>query len=152
MHLVTELFKKDNQHQLFLGVVFVLYLVLNLRTPSVVSQVIDTTFGSVVLLLLALSMFMHVNPIIGVLGLAVAFEMIRRSSSMFGYEQYIPSEAKKLKHMKAYNAPDENRFKYTLEQELVAEHDKNPNITYENLGPGEYNPVYADTVNNTSTL
>tara|TARA_A100001011_G_C14107391_1_gene755415 strand:- start:418 stop:876 length:459 start_codon:yes stop_codon:yes gene_type:complete len=152
MHLVTELFKKDKQQELFLGIVFILYLILNMRTPSVISQVIDTTFGSVVLLLLALSLFLHVNPIVGVLGLAVAFEMIRRSSVSFGYEKYIPSESKKLKHMKAYNAPNENRFKYTLEQELVSAHDKNPNISYENLGEGEYKPVTTDTKNNTSTL
>ena len=152
MHLVSELFKKDKQHQLFLGVVFSLYLVLNMKTPGFVSQLIDTTFGSVVLLLLALSLFLRVNPIIGVLGLAVAFEMIRRSSSTSEYAQYIPSEAKKLKQMEAYNAPDENRFKYTLEQELVSEHDKKPNVSYENLGPGDYNPVSSDTKNNTSTL
>lgn len=152
MHLVDELFKKDKQHQLVLGVAFVLYLLLNMQTPSVISQLIDTTFGSIVLLLLALSLFLQVNPIIGVLGLAVAFEMIRRSSGAYDLSRFVPNEEKKFQQMKAYNAPDENRFNYTLEQEMVAEHDKSIADSFEDLGPGDYNPVAADTKNNVSTL
>ena len=80
MNIVNNLFKREKQHELLLGVIFVLYLVLNLQTPLFISQVIDTTFGSVVLLLLGLSLFMQVNPIIGVLGLVVIFEIIRRAN------------------------------------------------------------------------
>ena len=104
---------------------------LNLQTPLFISQVIDTTFGSVVLLLLGLSLFMQVNPIIGVLGLAVIFKIIRRANvntGSYAMNNYLPSEDLKLKHMKAYNVENgPGKFERTLEEELVQKHDQSSN-------------------------
>lgn len=155
MNIVLELLKKEKQHELLLGVIFLLYLVLNLQTPEFVSQLIDTTFGSVVLLLLSLSLFLQVNPIIGVLGMAVAFEMIRRSSvatGSFGVDNYLPSEEKKLRHMKAYDEPNEGRFD-TLETDCVEKHiESTNNKDREDYLEASYSPQQSDTTINVNNL
>jgi hypothetical protein len=62
---------------------------------------------------------MHTNPILAVLGLFVAFDLIRRSSfsssGLGALQQYAPSEVKKSSQFTAFN-----QFPYTLEQEVVA--------------------------------
>ena len=61
---------------------------------------------------------MNFNPILAVLSLFVAFDLIRRSSSATGIDalkKYAPSEEKKMSQFTAYN-----QFPYTLEQEVVA--------------------------------
>ena len=61
---------------------------------------------------------MYFNPILAVLSLFVAFDLIRRSSMTTGFDalkRYAPSEQKKMSQFTAYN-----QFPYTLEQEVVA--------------------------------
>lgn len=56
---------------------------------------------------------MKTNPILAVLFLFVAFDLIRRSKTR-QLKQYIPSENKKSSQLTAFN-----QFPYTLEQEVV---------------------------------
>jgi hypothetical protein len=61
---------------------------------------------------------MHANPILAILSLFVAYDLIRRSSMTTGIDslkKYAPSEKKKMSQFTAYN-----QFPYTLEQEVVA--------------------------------
>ncbi len=61
---------------------------------------------------------MHANPILAVLALFVAFDLMRRSSAATGFDalkKYAPSEEKKISQFTAFN-----QFPYTLEQEVVA--------------------------------
>jgi hypothetical protein len=62
-------------------------------------------------------MFMHNNPILAILALFVAFDLMRRSSVSTGIDalkRYAPSEEKKSSQFSAFN-----QFPYTLEQEVV---------------------------------
>jgi hypothetical protein len=61
---------------------------------------------------------MRNHPILAVLALYVAFDLIRRSSMTTGIaalEKYAPTEEKKSSQFSAFN-----QFPYTLEQEVVA--------------------------------
>ena len=61
---------------------------------------------------------MYANPILAVLSVFVAFDLIRRSSLATGLDalqKYAPSEEKKSSQFTAFN-----QFPYTLEQEVVA--------------------------------
>lgn len=157
MNIFTELLKKEQQPQLVLGIIFIAYLVLNIQTPGVISQLIDTTFGSIVIMLLALALFMQVNPVIGILGLAVAFEMIRRSNidtGSFGVNNYVPNEEKKLRHMKLYNNADpaSNTYKKTLEEEIVEKHNRDKRVPSDAVIASEVKPCQANTKNNATLL
>ena len=152
MNIFTDLLKKEQQPHLLLGIIFIAYLIFNIQTPDVISQLIDTTFGSIIIMLFALSLFMQVNPIIGILGLAVAFEMIRRSNidtGSFATNNYIPSEEKKLKHMKLYNNTDpvSGTFKRSLEEDMVEKHNKNKRVPNDAYIQSDVKPCQSDTKN-----
>jgi hypothetical protein len=85
--------------------------------PEGLAQVVDTTIGKVIVGLVALLLFAYSNPILGVLGLLVAFQLIQSASiktGMAALEQYYPTEEKKWSPFSPAH-----QFPYTLEQEVV---------------------------------
>ena len=113
----SELFKKENMSQLALAVLFIIYLIMGYKTPEVVANVVDTLVGKVVIFITVITLFMHANPILAVLSLFVAFDLMRRSSAATGIDalkKYLPTEEKKSSQFTAFN-----QYPYTLEQEVV---------------------------------
>ena len=113
----SELFKKENMSQLALAILFIVYLIMGYKTPEPVANVVDTLVGKIVILITVVALFMHANPILAVLSLFVAFDLIRRSSAATGIDalkKYLPTEEKKSSQFTAFN-----QFPYTLEQEVV---------------------------------
>jgi hypothetical protein len=103
--------------EMLLTILFVVYLVLGYKMPEAIATMIDTTIGKVGVVLAALLLFAYSNPILGVLGLLVAYHMIRGASvktGMAGLEAYYPTEAKKWSPFSPTH-----QFPYTLEQEVV---------------------------------
>jgi hypothetical protein len=87
------------------------------KMPDSVASVVDTTLGKVVVVLVALMLFSYSNPVLGVLSLIVAYQLIRSASVKTGLaalEEYYPTEAKKWSPFTATH-----QFPYTLEQEVV---------------------------------
>jgi len=112
-----DFFNKKYVSQNVLTVLFVIYLILGLNTPKPIAQVIDTLVGKIVVILLAIYLFIYTNPILGVIGFFVAYDLIRRSSvatGNFGIDNYLPTEETKQAKMSSYN-----QYPYTLEQEMV---------------------------------
>jgi hypothetical protein len=117
MDYFSTLFDKKNMPQLVLSVLFVIYLVMGYKMPEGVAPIIDSTAGKIIIVLVALMLFAYSNPILGVLALLVAYQMIKVASiktGMAGLEQYYPTEQKKWT---PYTAA--HQFPYTLEQEMV---------------------------------
>jgi hypothetical protein len=78
---------------------------------------IDTTMGKILIALITMCLFAYANPVLAVLGLFVAFELIRRSMVVTGssaMELFYPTEENKWKGI-----PPRHQFPYTLEQEMV---------------------------------
>jgi hypothetical protein len=118
MESFSSLFKKEHMSELVLVILFIIYLILGLKTPEPIANLIDTLVGKIAIFVIVLYMFMNSNPILDVLSLFVAFDLIRRSSLATGFDalkKYAPSEEKKMTQFTAYN-----QFPYTLEQEVVA--------------------------------
>jgi hypothetical protein len=118
METFSSLFKKEHRGELFLVVLLIIYLVMGFKTPESVANIVDTLVGKVVILILVVYLFMNCNPILAVLALFVAFDLIRRSSMTTGLDalqKFAPSEEKKASQFTAFN-----QFPYTLEQEIVA--------------------------------
>ena len=98
MQYIDNLLEKRNMTQLMLVVLFVIYLVMGLQMPEPVSNVIDSPVGKIVVALMALMLFGYSNPILGVLGIMVAYHLIKSSSDKTGMaalEQFYPTEEKK---------------------------------------------------------
>lgn len=61
-------------------VIFVIYIIFPFKSPAFLSGTINTPIGLVVILIVTLYLFFYTNPILGVVYIFVAYELIRRSS------------------------------------------------------------------------
>lgn len=87
-------------------------------TPNFLAGVLDSSLGMLVLFVVAIFLFFYVNPVLGVVFLFVAYEMLRRSSQLVGNAtivKHTPSQAKKDVQMARMNPVN----KETLEEEIV---------------------------------
>jgi hypothetical protein len=117
MDSFSSLFKKENMAQLLLTILFAIYLIMGYKTPENIASLVDTIVGKVIIFLIVIYMFLYTNPILAILGLFVAFDLIRRSSISTGIDalkRYLPTEAHKYNQFTAFN-----QFPYTLEEEVV---------------------------------
>jgi len=108
---------KKNIGETILAFLFFIYLLLNTKPPSSLAKVIDTVYGKAIVVVIALILFVKTNPILGVLGFFVAYQLIQKSTvstGTYGLKKYLPTEKKKYSNMTEYN-----QFPYTLEQEVV---------------------------------
>lgn len=118
----SSLFKKENAGELILAILFIIYLIMGYNTPEPVANVLDSLVGKIVMFIVVIYMFMNSNPILAVLALFVAFDLVRRSSaanqggtmSLSELKKYAPSEKGKMSQFTAFN-----QFPYTLEQEVI---------------------------------
>ena len=107
---------------------FIFYLVLGVNPPVALAEIIDTNIGKIIIASSALCLFAYSNPVLGVLGLFVAFELIRRSSVATGsaaIELFYPTENKKW-----IGIPKMREFPYTLEQEMVKKMTARPDTDF----------------------
>ena len=117
MDSFSQLFEKKHLKDMMLVLVFSIYLVMGYPTPEPIAEVVDTLVGKLVIIFVVISLFVYANPIVGVLSLLVAFDLMRRSSLSTGIDalaRYAPTESKKTSQFTAFN-----QFPYTLEQEVV---------------------------------
>ena len=129
---------------------FIIYLVMDIYPPELVASYIDSSLGMVATLLITLYVFMNYNPILGVVFLFVAYEIIRRSARVNNRVPMIlhtPSQAKKDAELAEMNPPVSS----SLEEDMVhhmAPVGKSSLISYT---MSEYKPVSSD-IHNASTI
>jgi len=141
MQYIDNLLEKRNMSQLILVVLFIIYLVMGFKMPDQVANVIDSQGGKIVVALVALLLFGYSNPILGVLGIMVAYQLIKSSSEKTGMaalEKYYPTEEKKWSPFTATH-----QFPYTLEQEVVKEMASQK--FNDNFVKAPYRPMLDDT-------
>jgi hypothetical protein len=117
MESLTSLMEKKHSPELILSVLFLVYLVLGLEIPDFLSAMIDSTLGKIFIALSALLLFTYTNPILGVLGLLVAYQLITGASIKTGLaalDAFGPTEERKWSPF-----TPAHQFPHTLEQEIV---------------------------------
>ena len=137
----SDLFKKENMGQVILCILFIIYLIMGYKMPDSIANVIDTNYGKVIVVVMALILFAYANPVLGVLGFFVAFDLISKSSvatGTYALERYVPTEAKKESQLNAMN-----QFPYTLEQEVVAKMAPLSQSGY-SINEASYKPLLED--------
>jgi hypothetical protein len=118
MDSFTELLNKKHMGELVLVVLMILYLVMGLKTPDFIANMVDNMIGKIVIIAIVIYLFMNANPVLAVVAALVAVDLMRRSSDATGLgalAAYAPTEKKKMSQFTAFN-----QFPYTLEQEVVA--------------------------------
>jgi hypothetical protein len=110
--------KSLSRLELILFAIFVLYLVFPIDTPDLLAGMIDSPLGMLFIFILGVYLFFFTNPILGVIFILFAYELLRRSANKIGRQtiiKYTPSQQKKDAQMNAMNPPK----KETLEEEVV---------------------------------
>ena len=103
-----------------LTVLFIVYLVMMVPTPDWFTPYINSPLGLVVLVVLVMYLLFYTTPVLGVLSLFVAYELLRRSSVMpiakASIESRTPSQAKKDVQLQKMNPSPQSS---SLEEEVV---------------------------------
>lgn len=105
--------------EIFLFILFVVYIVFSIPTPGILVPWVDSPLGLGIVIMTTLYLFLYTTPILGILSIFVAYELLRRSSKVSNPTQiiqYTPTQIKKDKVMKEMNPPTDV---ITLEEEIV---------------------------------
>ena len=125
----------ENPAKLIVGLLLVMYILVQVPTPAVIAPPIDSIYGQIVLAFLVIIFFYHTNPVLGVLGAIAAYTLYSRSSLPAAIQRYVPSEALKVQEFARYND-----FSATLEEDVVAT--MAPLVRYDGDNSGlDYKPV-----------
>ena len=140
-----DLLKKQNQNQLVLGIVLFIYILFDVPVPEVVTPFINSLLGQVVLVLVAIMLLIYFNPILGVLGLFVAFLMIRKTSSSLIPQTPVSTVTQDQKNsdMRKMNA-ERNKNKESLEESVI--NNMKPLVSNNNFSNASYKPVLDDNM------
>lgn len=118
MMKLQKMFSTLSQVEMMALAVFVLYIVLPIENPSFISNMVDTPLGMVGVLAVTLYLFFNANPLVAILYVFVAYELLRRSAKQTGkaaIQEHTPSQMKKDAKMQKMNPVK----KETLEEEIV---------------------------------
>jgi hypothetical protein len=135
---LNQLFSKDKIGENVLIGLLVAFIVIGHPIPKPLNELIDTQLGVVVVIIIAISLFAF-SPVLGVVGLIVAYQIIRKTGT-FAIGMYMPSEEKKWKSSeKDYNHATDN-----LEQDVIR---NMAPIVQPDLGAstGDFSPSLGDT-------
>jgi len=112
------MFKSFSPLEVALLVIFIFYIVLPIQTPSFFAGMVDSSLGMLTIFIVTIYLFFYVNPILAVVYVFVAYELIRRSCKVTNHVtivKHTPSQARKDSELKAMNPPRAE----TLEEEMV---------------------------------
>ena len=118
MKSFNKLIKGIKQHEQILVIVLIIYVLLEVKTPPAISGLVDNMYGNLFVIIIALTFFTQNKPVLGILGLVVAYFFIKRSSVQNGSHAIrtsLPSEKVKVSDFAKYNS-----FPTTLEEEMVS--------------------------------
>jgi|1048.fasta_scaffold29925_1 hypothetical protein len=110
--------KSISTMEFVLIVIFILFIILPMNIPTSLASSIDSPLGMIVLFGVTIFLFLNTHPILGILYILVAYEMLRRSSAITvrsAIIEYTPSQMKKDMELQAMNPPQPT----TLEEEII---------------------------------
>ena len=142
MNYLKSLLKDVKAHELFVTALLIIYILAGISTPEILANLIDTTIGTIVVVVAAVIVFCKLNSVLGVVFLVAIYELIKRSSKVSGksaMQKYLPTENKKNKIFNAMN-----QFPVTLEEEVVRQ--MAPLSRNFDLSAPSYKPVLDDEV------
>jgi hypothetical protein len=119
---LKNLVKSTSPLEIVLFILFVIYLVLPIHMPQSLAPWVDSPLGMITMFVITLYLFLYTNPILGILYIFVAYELIRRSSSAMNgsagqttYIQYAPSQRKRDSDLQEMNPVKST----SLEEDIV---------------------------------
>jgi len=106
-----DFLKSVSPLEIFLFIVFVVYILFPISTPDFLIPIVNSSFGLAILLISTLYLFFYTTPILAVLAILVAYEIVRRSNK---------SASKNYTHTPEYLPPtQENKDEKLMEMNPV---------------------------------
>ena len=121
--IITDFLSKKNISQIILSFIFILYLIMGYTLPYEISKFLTSYLGIVVVILITIFLLITCNPIVGILAIFVAFELVKRAKLSYStisnvglqsLAQFNPKE----RTVYSQFSPT-NQFPLTLEEEMV---------------------------------
>lgn len=102
-------------------VIFAIYIIFPFRTPAFIAGMVNNPLGLIGVVIVTIYLFFYTNPILGVVYIFVAYELLRRSSLVKSsgdayLVKYTPTEEKRQSEMVKMNP----RAALTLEEDVVS--------------------------------
>ena len=114
-----ELIHDNNHHQLALAVIFLIYIFINIKMPHIIAEGVSSMIGTVIIVIVALSLLLNSNPLVGILGIVVAYLLIERSNQQMKSKSSVATVMEKEMEKMDTFFKVENQFPKTLEEEVV---------------------------------
>ena len=99
-------------------ILFILYLVLPVETPSGLKPVLNHSLGMVLVLAATLYLFLYAHPILGILSLLVAYELMRRSCAVRKVRHVQFNENTEVERKRVMNKMNPPKVR-SLEEEVI---------------------------------
>lgn len=149
----------NSPFEYLLLVIFILYLILPIELPQEIAVIVETPLGIISMFLVTIALFAYVNPILGVLHIFVAYELLRRSSHVIGktsYIQYTPTQVEKNENMKKMNPTADKSLEEVIVEKMapIGENtfvDRRVFNEKNKMIGGVFQPV-SENIHNASTL
>jgi predicted membrane protein len=82
MNIIDKM-RKMTPFDIFLFVLFLLYIVLPVETPSLFASTIHSPLGLLTIFTITMVLFIYMNPLLAVLYVFVAYELLQRSTRAY---------------------------------------------------------------------
>jgi uncharacterized membrane protein (DUF485 family) len=145
---IPNMFRSFSQLEISLLVIFILYIVLPIQTPGFLADMVDSSLGMLSIFIVTIYLFFNVNPILAVVYVFVAYELLRRSSNKTGRVQiiqYTPTQAKKDAELRAMNPTRPESLEEEVVQQMAPIGHSDPSV----FTSSSFKPV-ADNIRNAS--
>ena len=141
---IVKYFKKLNKMHHLLGLLIVAFIVFPVPLPFEIASLVDTKLGSLVVIVFGITVFLMVNPLLGLLSFIAGYVLLHRAAVATGSEvlrKYLPNEDQKHQDMLQLHTLQNGK---TLEEEAVS---NIPPINPDGdiIGEDPYKPVYSES-------
>ena len=113
MKFLKELMRPKKHLELILTIITIVYILFDFKTPVQLVDIIQSLFGRIAFIVLAIYSVTHFNPILAVLIIYALYELYNRTTEVY-HQALIPSDQCKFENLEA-----EKPFENTLEENII---------------------------------
>lgn len=142
VNYLQEIVHEKNHHQLALAIIFLIYIFINVQLPAVIANGVSSMVGTGIVIVVAIALLMTTNPIVGILGIVVAYLLIERSNQQTKNKSSVSKVMKnEMEKMDSFFNV-ENQFPKTLEEEIVEK--RTTHKSTNDVMPPSYKPLLSE--------
>ena len=138
---MNKILKKLTQekHHSILSVLLVFFIILDIKIPLQLANLIDTIVGKTIVIITVFSLLTF-NKFVGVLAIVAGYLLVMRSMESTGRKnmRYLENESSKFSRMKKFNG----RHKTSVEEEIID--NMLPRVANEDTSTGGFKPIQGN--------